>query len=160
MGAIVVGVDGSEASEQAIDWAVGEARLRHDRLVLVHAWHISATLAMSQPLAPTLDWDVIEDAARNVLEAAAARVRHLGVEVETVLVRDQAAPALLRQARARDLLVVGTRGRGDFAGLVLGSVSHAVSLRAPCPVVIVPRVSVDESPDRVIAGFSFGEPSS
>jgi nucleotide-binding universal stress UspA family protein len=80
--------------------------------------------------------------------------------VETVLIRDQAAPALLRQARARDLLVVGTRGRGEFAGLVLGSVSHAVSLRAPCPVVIVPRVSVDESPDRVIASSSFGEPSS
>lgn len=126
----------------ALDWAIGEARLRRDRLVLVHAWHVPASVSASEAMAATVDWTVLEDAARQILHASAARVLDLGadraVEVEEVLVQDQAARALLRLARGADLLVMGTRGRGGFKGLLLGSVSQAVSHHAPCPVVIVP----------------------
>lgn len=142
MGAIVVGVDGSPGAAMALDWAIGEARIRRDRLVLVHVWHVPASVSASEALIATADWTVLEEAARQVLHASAARVLDQGadmaVEVEEVLVQDQAARALLRLARGADLLVLGTRGRGGFKGLLLGSVSQAVSHHAPCPVVIVP----------------------
>ena len=142
MGAIVVGVDGSPGAAMALDWAIGEARIRRDRLVLVHAWHVPASVSASEALMATADWTVLEEAARQVLHGSAARVLdqgpELAVEVEEILVQDQAARALLRLAKGADLLVMGTRGRGGFAGLLLGSVSHALLHRAHCPLAVVP----------------------
>lgn len=138
MGTIVVGVDGSVGSGKSLDWAIGEARLRNDRLVLVHAWHVPASVAAGGAGLPISTWSVIEDAARDILHAAAERARAAGANVEEALVQDRAAPALLKLAEEADLLVVGTRGRGGFAGLLLGSVSQEVAHHAPCPVVVVP----------------------
>ena len=138
MGGIVVGVDGSPGAVRALEWAVGEARLRATGLTLVHAWHIPTSVKMATPGLPLADWAVLEDAARQILAQAAEQVRRAGVEVEPVLVERYAAPALIEQGRGADLLVVGSRGRGGFTGLLLGSVSQEVAHHARCPLVIVP----------------------
>lgn len=138
MGGIVVGVDGSPGAARAVEWAAGEAKLRGTGLTLVHAWHIPGAVTMTAAGATAAEWQVVEDAAHAVLDEMAEDAFGYGVEVKAVLVQAQAAPALIEQAAGADLLVVGTRGRGGFAGLLLGSVSQAVAHHAPCPVVVVP----------------------
>jgi nucleotide-binding universal stress UspA family protein len=138
MGKIVVGIDGSEGAYRALDWAIGEARLHHDDLVLVHGWHVPASVSMGNVTLPIASWTVLEDAARQILHDAGEQARAAGAAVVEVLVQERPPVALLEQAKGADLLVVGTRGRGGFAGLLLGSVSQEVSHHAPCPVVIVP----------------------
>ena len=137
---IVVGVDGSEAAQQALEWAVVEARLRGAGLVVVHAWQ-QPTAALMSPYAPLLaDPATLAEAARQTLTDSLAAVDFsaLAGEPERVLVQGPAAPALLGAARDSSLLVVGSRGRGGFAGLLLGSVSRQVAHEAAVPVVIIP----------------------
>jgi len=136
MGRIVVGVDGSDGSCQALAWAVEEARLRDARLDVVHAWHepyvggYPYTLVSYDPR----DW---EASARQLLHELLAEVDTGGVTVERIVVHDLAARALIEAAKGADLVVVGTRGRGGFSGLLLGSVSSHVVHHAPCPTVVV-----------------------
>lgn len=132
---IVVGVDGSGCSAGALSWAVDEARLRHAKVRAVHAWayppvstYHEAAHVMNVPLA--------EQAART-LEHVVADVAGDDVEIEQVVVESPAAAALLEAAAAASLLVVGSRGLGGFAGLLLGSVSQQCAQHARCPVVIV-----------------------
>ena len=134
---IVVGVDGSESSQQALRWAVDEARRRGGELDVVHAWHLPD--AGGYPyLVGYLDLGVFEQDAHLVVEHALARVDVTGVPaVEPIVVQDTAVRALLDSAKGADLVVVGSRGRGGFAGLLLGSVSQQVAHDAGCPVVIV-----------------------
>jgi nucleotide-binding universal stress UspA family protein len=137
MGRIVVGVDGSETSRQALAWAVDEAARRDATVEAVHAWHLPYAEGFaftSSAFDPTL----YESAARDVLTADIAAVEGAAAVVEPVVVHGAAAPMLLERAAGADLLVVGTRGRGGFAGLLLGSVSHQLVQHAPCPVVVVP----------------------
>jgi nucleotide-binding universal stress UspA family protein len=142
-GRIVVGVDGSEGARSALEWAVGEARLRGASLRAVHAWHLPPLVSgvgMFEPPA-TLDADTlerVENGATQLLEQELAAVDTSGVEVERIVEPRNPADGLLEAARDADLLVVGTRGHGGFTGLLLGSVSQQVSHHAPCPVVIVP----------------------
>lgn len=138
MGTIVVGIDGSEGAILALDWAIGEARVRHDEVRLVHAWHVPTSVSMANAALPGASWTVLEDAARTILHDAGDHARQAGFEVGEVLVQHRPAAALVDQSRDADLLVVGTRGRGGFAGLLLGSVSQEVAHHAMCPVVIVP----------------------
>ena len=135
---IVVGIDGSEPSRQALRWAADEARRREAILDVVHAWHMP--YAGGYPyLAGYGDMALFEQDARYLLEHALADAGLTGAPwVEPLVVHDGAVRALLDSAKGADLLVVGSRGRGGFAGLLLGSVSHQVSLHAPCPVVIIP----------------------
>ncbi|TLQ47505.1 universal stress protein [Streptomyces marianii] len=117
---LVVGVDGSEASLEAVDWAADEA-VRHDvPLLLVHA--AAPDHGAADPIG------VAADRARK--HAPSAR---LSGEV----VHEDPATALLGKGRNAFALVVGRRGLGDLAGLLLGSVSLAVAARADCPVVVV-----------------------
>lgn len=136
MGRIVVGVDGSAGSRQALLWAVEEARLRDARLDVMHAWH-EPYVGGYPYTALSYDPGEWETSARKLLHGMLADVDTGGVTVEEVLVHDLAARALIEAAKGADLVVVGTRGRGGFSGLLLGSVSNHVVHHAPCPTVVV-----------------------
>jgi nucleotide-binding universal stress UspA family protein len=138
MAQIVVGIDGSEASQRALEWAAEEARLRGAHLRVVHSWlevFIDGTFT-----APAVyERDAIEQGAREVLDKAVASIPDGSPElsVEPVLVHGQPEVVLLHEAENADLVVVGSRGRGGFAELIMGSVSHRVVQHAPCPVVVI-----------------------
>jgi nucleotide-binding universal stress UspA family protein len=138
MGTIVVGVDGSSGSGQALRFAVEEARLRGARLRVVTAWHFPP-LAYSGGYVPPLDRREFEQSATAVGEKALAEVaRDIdGLDVAHVAAEGQAAHVLLDEAEDAELLVVGSRGHGGFTGLLLGSVSQQCAHHARCPVVIV-----------------------
>ena len=149
MGKIVVGVDGSPGSLEAFRWALAEAGVRGAAVRVVHAWMVPLIDAVPEPwaigspsLGPSEDevHEHLEAAARKVLDASMeeARSANPGVEVESELAEGRPAAALLAAAEDADLLVVGSRGRGGFAGLLLGSVSAQCVHHAPCPVVVVP----------------------
>ncbi len=136
MGRIVVGVDGSRHSLVALEWACREAELRHDSLELVSAWSISAvsSAGASQEVV-----EVLEAAAQEAVESGRQRATQLapGIEVSTRVYRGQPARVLVERAAGADLLVVGSRGLGEFKALLLGSVSQECSQHSPVPVVIV-----------------------
>lgn len=132
---VVVGVDGSPTSESALGFAFESAASRRVGLVAVHTW--SDTVADSE-LAALLDWQAIEDGECRLLAERLAgwAGKFPDVPVDRVVTRDGPAHALLEQATRAQLVVVGSRGRGEFTGLVLGSVSNALLHRAPCPVAV------------------------
>jgi len=140
---VVVGVDGSEGSVRALEWAAQEARLRHLPLEIVLVWHPSPLVyggtswtAMSN----TVFDDLRKDAEVRLDAACAAAGAALDdLEVERKVVEGSAAQVLVEAAAGAELLVVGSRGRGGFAELLLGSVSAQCAHHSPCPVLIVPR---------------------
>jgi nucleotide-binding universal stress UspA family protein len=139
-GTIVVGVDRSEHSERALDWAIDEAKLRGARLRLVSAWHVPTVAYGGPGFAPQLDEPLdktFEQVAEEAVDAAAKRAREAGVEAVTSVVQGQAAEALVEAGANAELLVVGSRGHGGFSGLLLGSVSAQCAHHAPCALVIV-----------------------
>ncbi|GAA3232517.1 universal stress protein [Pseudonocardia petroleophila] len=133
---VVVGIDGSPVSEAALAFAYEEASLRGAPLVAVHTW---MDLVADPVIAPLLDWEAIEVDERVVLgeRLAGWAEKYPDVPVRRVVTRDGPAHALLKEAVGARLLVVGSRGRGGFAGIVLGSVGHALLHRSPCPVAVV-----------------------
>nr|WP_042179074.1 universal stress protein [Kibdelosporangium sp. MJ126-NF4]CEL13617.1 Universal stress protein family [Kibdelosporangium sp. MJ126-NF4]CTQ99303.1 Universal stress protein family [Kibdelosporangium sp. MJ126-NF4] len=136
---VVVGVDGSQTSTAAVDFAFDFADRHGHDLVAVHAW---SDLPLDA-LAPVREWDyawqdVHEKAEQLFHEALAGhRERHPTVTVRQQLSADRPAHALLEHAEGAALLVVGSHGRGALRRALLGSVSHAVAYHAPCPVAIV-----------------------
>ena len=143
MGEIVVGVDGSPGSVTALRWAIGEARRRGATLKVVHAWTYPPPAVIGMVPTPEMVHAVEEDAYRLidgcVAEAVGSRTElEAEIRVERLIPRDGAAPALIRHSKGTDLVVVGSRGRGGFVGLLLGSVSQQVAQHAECPVVIIP----------------------
>ena len=141
-GRIVVGVDGSEGSLRALRWAVREAQTRDATLDVVVAWHFpyAAAVDVTGMAATRISRDELEQASQEVLDRAidVARRESDTARVEPVLVQGGAAQSLLESALGADLLIVGSRGRGGFTGLLLGSVSQQCAHHATCPVVIVP----------------------
>ncbi len=141
MGKLVVGVDGSEGSREALRWAAQEALLRDARVVAIHAWSLPFVAGPMGAIIPTLPREDLEAAARDVLEDAVCEA--FGGEaamppIEKLVVEEPAGKALVEAAQDADLLVAGSRGHGGFTGLLLGSVSQYCAHRAPCPVVIIP----------------------
>lgn len=137
---IVVGVDGSEHSDRAVAWALEEARMRQAKIQLVTAWHIPSFVYGGPGFAPQISAavdDTFRGVAEEVSNTATEQVRSAGIDVEATVVQDQAADALIEAAKDANLLVVGSRGHGGFAGLLLGSVSAQCAHHAPCPLVIV-----------------------
>jgi nucleotide-binding universal stress UspA family protein len=132
-GVVAVAFDGSEGSRRALRWAAEEARIRDARLRVVRAWSY-----MDQ--GETFDPKYCDDDARREIDEAVAALGEVtaGLDVESVTVNDLAARGVLTGAGDADLLVVGSRGHGGVAGLLLGSVSRHVAHHARCPVVIVP----------------------
>lgn len=134
---VVVGIDGSAGARAAAEFAVREARLRGARLVAVTALGL-ADAAHFDPYSVHMR-PKMEIVARAE-ETVATALRDLdteGLDVRVVVTTDEPARALIDQGSFADLLVVGSRGRGGFRGLVLGSVSQRCVLHARCPVTVV-----------------------
>jgi nucleotide-binding universal stress UspA family protein len=133
---IVVGVDGSDSSIRALGWAAGQAKLTGASLTVVTTWEFPPTFGWSPPY-PS-DFDPNRDARaalqKNV-DAVLGPDPDLAVELEVV--EGHPAFVLTDKAAGAELLVVGSRGHGAFAGMLLGSVSEYCASHAPCPVVIV-----------------------
>ena len=135
---IVVGVDGSEPSVEALRWAIKEARMRQCTIRAVYAWSIPRDAAYGFVPAEVFDREQLQREARDHLEGWVTRVpESADVHVERHAVEGSAAHALIEAAEGAELLVVGSRGRGGFTGLLLGSVSQQCAHHAPCPVVIL-----------------------
>ena len=137
MGVVVVGIDGSDASIDALRFAADESRMRAVPLRVVCGW----TLPVTQ-IGPGMGWPdpvVYESAAQHTLDAVMTTMgsEFEGIDVEPRVVAGGGATAVLESSSDADLVVVGSRGRGGFKGLLLGSVSQQVVLHAPCPVVVV-----------------------
>jgi nucleotide-binding universal stress UspA family protein len=135
---VVVGFDGSDCSREALTFAVQEARMRGARLRIVSAWTVPVTVyagAGYVDLSPSQ----FEQATELVSADAVTAVAELDptLDVEPTTPNEQAAAALIAAAEDADLLVVGSRGHGGFARLLLGSVSEQVAHHATCPVTIV-----------------------
>lgn len=137
MGVVVVGVDGSDASMDALRFAADEARRRGVPLRVVCGW--SPPVTGKWPAGIILDPEPFERAARHTVDAMITAVGSevQGIEVEPVVAVGGGATALLEHCSDAVIVVVGSRGRGGFKGLLLGSVSQQVVLHAPCPVVVV-----------------------
>ena len=131
-GRIVVGVDGSAASIEAVRWAVRYARLVGADVEAVTSWVYPASSGIALD---TIDW---QQNARDILDATLSQALPDGSDhVIRTIVEDHPAAALVDAARGAELLVVGSRGHGAFTGMLLGSVSQHVAAHAPCPVVVV-----------------------
>ena len=149
MGRIVVGVDGSDGSRRALLWAAEEATLRGASLEVIHTYehHLSwqgygAEESMSAAAVEAMRQE-IESAAREAAKHAQALVDGMvegldGPEVAgTAVESSHPAHTLVERSKDADLLVVGSRGRGGFKSLMLGSVSQQCAQHAECPVVII-----------------------
>lgn len=142
-GEIVVGVDGSPAGADAVGFAFAEASVRGARLRALLAWTHPVSTGPGDMLPLVYDPEVLAADERRLLAESLAgwRTRYPDVDVVAEAVRGRPAPVLAEASRRADLLVVGSRGRGGFTGLLLGSVGHAMLHRAHSPVAIVPRRS-------------------
>ena len=140
MGRIVVGVDSSAEAAAALRWALDEARLRHASLEVVHVW-VFPTIGELPGGAVNAFVNDLERAATDLLDRVVDPIvgTDPGVEVERRVLEGAAASVLVEAAAGADLLVVGSRGRGGFAGLLLGSVAQQCLHHATCPVVVVRR---------------------
>ena len=144
MSAIVVGVDGSRGSLDAVRLAIDEARIRDAEAEAVGAWHLPSC-AYGADWSVPVELDSFRETAQSALEQSLVDVggADSGVTVTAVLAEGQAAEVLCREARGADLSVVGSRGLGGFAGLLLGSVSQRCTQHASCPVLVVPATARD-----------------
>jgi nucleotide-binding universal stress UspA family protein len=172
---IVVGVDASPGALQALAWAADEARLRLAVLQVVHAYHAQALAAPlyfpsrealpgraaaaggrppEQEKAEIMEeraefQEAVRRQAEDLLETLLRELRETvsGIDVQRTVVEDRnPAEALVELSADADLLVVGSRGRGGFTSLLLGSVSHAAVLHALCPVVVIPSSAEERKP--------------
>lgn len=144
MGVLVVGVDGSAGSRDALRWAVDEARLRDDvvRAVLVFQYApVGWAFAVEGIPAPALPYEEFEQEATKALATTVGEVAGDvdDVTIEQVVVEGPAAQSLIDAAQDAELLVIGSRGFGGFRGLLLGSVSQQCVHHATCPVVVLPH---------------------
>jgi nucleotide-binding universal stress UspA family protein len=140
---VVVGVDGSSMSEAALAFAFEAASLRGVQLVAVHTWR---DLRVGLPMAARLGREAAENDERQVLAERLAGwdEKYPDVQVERRVTRDRPAAALLAESERAQLVVVGSRGRGAAAGLLLGSVSHAMLHKAHCSVAVVRAAGGEE----------------
>jgi nucleotide-binding universal stress UspA family protein len=151
MSGIVVGTDGSDAGRYAVEWAAREATLVSEPLRIVHVlqrWLYE--MPDSGPHTEVGRW-AREDAG-TLLSDAAAQTRQIapGTDVSTAIVPGDPRPGLIEAAKDATMLVVGGRGEGGFAGLLLGSVAYGVVGRTTCPVVVVQETPVERTGQIVV----------
>ena len=133
---IVVGVDGSESSVRALAWAAGQAELTGSVVEAVTTWQWPSSFGFG--LVVPEGWSPVDD-AQKVLDNAIEQVApaHPGLAIRTRIVEGHPAPALVEASADAELLVVGSRGHGEFAGMLLGSVSEHCVTHAHCPVLVL-----------------------
>jgi nucleotide-binding universal stress UspA family protein len=140
-GRIVVGIDGSGQSGNALEWAVARSRLGGEQIELVNAYSLPPDIDFYGYHGPgarqPVDW--FGDFSEHVLDAAAARVRELAPDLTCILTSKVGHPAhvLAAASEAAEAVVVGRRGLGSAASALLGSVSHRLTIQAECPLVVV-----------------------
>ncbi len=146
-GPVIVGSEAVEAPEPAVEFAVAEAIRMQRPLVIAHGWEVSSTAAIGDFGG---SFDVLAETARDLLEnvVQATRVRHPAVAASGMLIQAPVAGGLVGAGRDATLLVVGNRGRGALASIMLGSVSRDVLAALPCPVAVVPNATVRDLLDR------------
>lgn len=134
-GRIVVGIDGSPSSLDALAWAARQADLTGSILEIVMTWEWPSSYGWAVPV-PN-DFDPEED-VRKSLESAVERVRteHPALTIDSRLVSGHPAPILVEASKGADLLVVGSRGHGEFVGMLIGSVSEHCATNGHCPVLV------------------------
>ncbi|MEH1014737.1 universal stress protein [Micromonospora sp. CPCC 206060] len=138
-GPVVVGVDGSPRSSAAVAFAADQAIRRGTELVALHAWRHPASEGPGDMQPLIYDEREVSDEERRVLAESTAGLdeRYPGLTVTRRVVRGRAGRALVEESRRAQLVVVGARGLGGFAALVLGSVSHTVLHHSACPVAVL-----------------------
>lgn len=153
MGTVRVGVDGSAAAGRAVTWAVAAARRLGSPLEVMTVYGSPGTLVANQrPIPPEAD---AEEVVRERVEELVAE--HAGptddLDLTATVRLGHPVEQLCTAEPVPDLLVVGTRGVGGFAGMLLGSIAHKVVEHAPCPVVVVPDdPAPDEPRGRLVVG--------
>ncbi|MDE0236699.1 MAG: universal stress protein [bacterium] len=138
---IVVGVEGSGGARAALRWAIKEARHRNAFVDVVTAYSTTYVPASPDfnyvPLDP-IDLEVeVKRMQDSIIDEVLAEVDAQGVEIRRRMLRGRAADTLIAESVNAAMLVVGSRGRGGFRGLLLGSVSQQIAQHGSCPVVIV-----------------------
>ncbi|MFG3529784.1 universal stress protein [Streptomyces sp. NPDC047917] len=153
---VVVGVDGSEGSLRALDWAAAEASRSRLPLRVVHA----SLWEHYEGLRPTVDAGVPGEQllAEHLVASARDRVRDLRPEVRVMadVQPEDPVAALVQESHEASLVVLGSRGRGRIAGMLLGSVGLALAGRSHCPVVVVParQPGAPPKPGHIVVGIS------
>ncbi len=142
MPGIVVGIDGSGYSQNALEWAVRQAALQHAHLTVLTVNPVATEPWTGNPVIVTSDAEREEKIRQAGEEAVHKAVSQLGSlqppEVSISAISGQVAPALISASQDADLVVVGSRGSGGFANLLLGSVSTHVVHHAKSPVAVIP----------------------
>ncbi|MBE1546453.1 nucleotide-binding universal stress UspA family protein [Mycobacterium sp. OAS707] len=133
---VLVGIDGSQASELATAIALDEASHRHVDLIALHAWSDAGVLDF-----PGFDWSTVKTSEEAVMAERMAgwQEGYPDVTIHRLVVCDQPARQLIEQAESAQLVVVGSHGRGGFGGMLLGSVSAAVVQASRTPVIVARR---------------------
>ena len=131
---IVVGVDGSESSKDALRWAGRQAKLAGAALHVVAAWQFPVDWGWAMTNVESFD---PKGQTRRALQATVDEVLGSDADARLLVVEANPGPALVEAAKEGELLVVGNRGRGQFAERILGSVSEHCVHQATCPVVVV-----------------------
>jgi nucleotide-binding universal stress UspA family protein len=132
---IVVGVDGSDTSREALVWAARQAELTGEPLVVVATWEWPPNFGA--PMQWPADMNLEQDSRILLKESVAAVVGGRRIDVEQRVVHGPALAVLEDESRLASLVVVGCRGHGELTGLLLGSVSEHLATHAHCPVVVV-----------------------
>ncbi|MGA3147498.1 MAG: universal stress protein [Acidimicrobiales bacterium] len=132
---IVVGTDGSPASTKAVEWAARQAELTGADLEVVMTWEWPTSYGWSLPVPSGYDpAHEAEQSLDKTLEPV--RKAHPTVAFRSTVLEGHPAPLLVKASLGADLLVVGSRGHGEFAGMLLGSVSEHCVTNARCPVLV------------------------
>lgn len=132
---IVVGIDGSPASIEALDWAGRQATLTHSALEMITTWEWPTTYGWAMYFPEGYN---PSDGMTEILSKAAddLRAKYPDIDVSFRVVQGHPAPTLVEASKGADLLVVGCRGHGEFAGMLIGSVSEFCATNAACPVLV------------------------
>ena len=134
-GRVVVGIDGSPASDVALEWAANEAMIRHAVLEIVYVWSLP-NMGYGGFVAQLDDFEKDAKVLLDDVEAGAKK-RYPTLKIEAYLLQGPPAPAHIERGKLADLLVVGSRGHGGFTGLMLGSVSQQLVHHAVFPIVVI-----------------------
>jgi nucleotide-binding universal stress UspA family protein len=132
---IVVGVDGSDSSLRALEWAAHQAEFTGSVLEVITTWQWPTSYGWMPPIS---DWDPYVD-SEKMLEDVLSRLKetHPQTRVHPRVVEGHPAPVLIEASRGAELVVVGSRGHGEFAGMLLGSVGEHCVSHAHCPVLVL-----------------------